>query len=177
MKTTFVLLVAACVLTSYLIDAQDADARKEARKAAKRAQKERENKIKARKLAKEMERRNEEAQETCMPLIMKMVDESEDVCRFRRWQLNEIMERGKNFSCFEDLKNTLFEKYENYTMMMSKYRRFKCSPPRMVIPPPKNLTFDIFVFYYSLFKLPKHRCTHIVYILNSQLSSNRTKGA
>ena len=75
------------------------------------------------KLAKEMERRNEEAQETCMPLIMKMEDESEDVCRFRRWQLNEIMERGKNFSCFEDLKNTLFEKYENYTMMMSKYCR------------------------------------------------------
>ena len=147
MKTTFVLLVAACVLTSYLIDAQDADARKEARKAAKREQKERENKIKARKLAKEMERRNEEAQETCMPLIMKMVDESEDVCRFRRWQLNEIMERGKNFSCFEDLKNTLFEKYENYTMMMSKYRRFKCSPPRMVIPPPKNLTFDNYLYF------------------------------
>jgi len=119
MKTTLVLLVAACMLTAYMIDAMTAkERRQQERREEKQAEREREAKKEAKKKAKEMERRNEEANALCMPLKAMMIAQSDEICMFRRWQLNEIMERGANFTCFEDLKNSLFEKYDNFTKMM-----------------------------------------------------------
>jgi len=109
MKTALVLLVAACVLSYSLIEAASTnkDARKEAAKAKKQAEKQ----------AEKQQKRNKEARDTCGPLIDMMTESSGELCNYRAWKMSEILDQGDNFTCFEDLKSMLLEKFDNYTRM------------------------------------------------------------
>merc|ERR1711885_34665 len=109
MKTALVLLVVAYVLSYSLIEA--ASTRKDERKEAAKAKKQAEKK------AEKLEKRSKEARDTCEPLIDMMTESSGELCNYRTWKMSEILDQGDNFTCFEDLKSMLLEKFDNYTKM------------------------------------------------------------
>lgn len=97
--------------------------RKEQRQEERRREREEEKakmeKKEAKKRAKEMAEKNEMANEMCSPLKEMIIKKSGMVCRFQRWQLDEMMKWGENFTCFEEMKNTLLEKADNMTKLFS----------------------------------------------------------
>lgn len=121
MKTTLAILVAACLLSEFLIEAasmtreERKEARKEERKREREQERERERRKEEREMRKLWEQKNEMANKVCSPLKDMLVENSPYLCELKKWKLGEMIKAGENITCFDDMKNNLLEKVDNMT--------------------------------------------------------------
>merc|ERR1711931_557423 len=87
MKTTFAVVVALCIFGVCLVDANP----------------------------RKQKKANKAAAEMCSPVIDMMSGMSVEICRYRTAHIREMMHMAKNISCFEDAKNMLLEKFNNFS--------------------------------------------------------------